>query len=146
MEYAGLKYREKGGATKAGAHSSYKSFMSLNCPQTLPLRKVPHFHLSEKKNSFIHPSIHPESRWSFAHSFDLLGKITAKFKFLLCAPGLVVYCIIECWVCMLFLYGNCKHLDGTCSIKETYYLNTKVKALPPHHRHQIRPLKGFWGV
>lgn len=50
MEYAGLKYREKGGATKAGAHSSYKSFMSLNCPQTFPLRKVPHFHLSEKKN------------------------------------------------------------------------------------------------
>lgn len=58
MEYAGLKYREKGGATKAGAHSSYKSFMSLNCPQTLPLRKVPHFHLSEKKtHSSIHPSI-----------------------------------------------------------------------------------------
>lgn len=47
MEYAGFKYREKGRATKAGTDSSYKSFMSLNCPQTLPLSKVPHFHLQE---------------------------------------------------------------------------------------------------
>lgn len=44
-EYGGLKYREKGSATKAGTDSSYKSFMSLNCPQTLPLSKVPKFHL-----------------------------------------------------------------------------------------------------